>query len=55
MDDQKDSSLFGGVTSWLRKPFDTQGSAVNWILFVGVLVIAAFFWNVVLLEITSEI
>jgi hypothetical protein len=36
------------VLNWFAKPFNSGGNALNWILFVGLLVIAAFFWQHVL-------
>lgn len=47
--------LVTGILGWVQQPFTSQGSALNWILFVGLLVIAAWFWHVVLLQITDEI
>lgn len=44
-----------GIFDWLAHPFNTTGSALNWVLFVGLLVIAAWFWNHILLTITEEI
>lgn len=40
---------------WAKQPFQSQGSAFNWILFVGLLVIAAWFWNHVLMSINEDI
>jgi len=54
-DDTKQNGLFGSVVSWFAHPFTSQGSALNWVLFVGLLVIAAWFWNHVLLQINQEI
>lgn len=47
--------LVTNVFSWIQQPFKTSGSALNWILFVGLLIIAAWFWNHVLLKINGEI
>lgn len=33
------------ILDWAKHPFDEGGSAFNWILFVGLLVIAAWMWN----------
>jgi hypothetical protein len=38
------------VVDWWKHPFNSQGSAFNWVLFVGLVVIAAFLWQLVLLE-----
>jgi hypothetical protein len=35
--------------AWWAKPFDSQGSAFTWVLFVGLLIIAAFLWQTILL------
>lgn len=43
--------ILTGILAWLKHPFNSQGSALNWILFVGLLIIAAFMWNTVLLSI----
>jgi len=51
-----DSSSSGVVTNvfgWLKQPFQSSGNALNWVLFVGLLVIAAWFWNHVLMSITD--
>lgn len=42
------------LLGWFQHPFQSGGSALNWILFVGLLIIAAWFWNHVLLSISSE-
>lgn len=55
MDDQNSKGLIQPVLSWLGHPFNSQGSAFNWVLFVGLLVIAAFLWQLVLLDIIREV
>lgn len=54
MNDQN-QGVIGTMTGWFRHPFNSQGSALNWVLFVGLLVIAAFLWNLVIIEITREV
>jgi hypothetical protein len=49
------SGFLGNILNWAKTPFKTQGSALNWILFVGLLVIAAWFWQVILLKIEGEL
>lgn len=49
------TGIITGVLNWIQHPFNKEGSALNWILFVGLLVIAAFLWNTVLLSIQNEI
>jgi hypothetical protein len=43
------------VGNWWRQPFNASGSALQWVLFVGLLIIAAFLWQITLLKITQEI
>ena len=49
------SSMIDGVTSWLQTPFKTSGSALNWVLFVGLLIVAVWFWQVILLHIEGDL
>jgi hypothetical protein len=43
------SGLIAGVMQWWAKPFDPSGSALNWLLWVGILVIGWWLWNTVIL------
>lgn len=43
--------VVGAVTGWFAHPFSTNGSALNWILFVGLLICAAGLWSLVLQQI----
>ena len=54
-DDTQSNGLVGSVVNWFAHPFQTSGTALNWVLFVGLLFIAAWFWNHVLLQINGEI
>ncbi len=54
MDDQN-GGLVTGVFSWLKTPFNTQGSALNWVLFFGLAVVAVWFWSHVVLSLTEDI
>lgn len=42
------------IHDFLAQPFNSQGSALNWIAFVGLIVIGAFLWNMVLLAIFTK-
>lgn len=55
MNDNSDQGLFGAILTWFAHPFSTEGSALNWVLFVGLLVIAAFFWQIILIDILKEV
>jgi hypothetical protein len=48
-------SLVNGMVAWFKTPFQSGGNAVNWVLFVGLLIIAAWFWQVILLDIKEEV
>lgn len=47
--------LVTGILGWVKQPFTSQGSALNWVLFVGLLIIAAWFWNHILMTISNDI
>jgi hypothetical protein len=57
MDDstQTGSGFITSILTWASHPFSSQGSALNWVLFVGLLVIAAWFWNHILMQINQDI
>jgi uncharacterized membrane protein YjjB (DUF3815 family) len=55
MDDAKPKGLIQTVNAWFTHPFNSQGSALNWVLFVGLMVIAVFLWQLVLLEFSKEV
>lgn len=46
--------LIDSIKQWLAQPFQSGQSAGKWVLFVGLVIIAAFLWNTVLLHITKE-
>lgn len=50
----EEKGLWGNMVDWFKQPFNSQGSAFRWVLFVGLLVIAAFLWQLVLLELTRS-
>ena len=52
--DEADHGILGVVFNWLAHPFRTDGSALNWVLFLGLLVVAAWFWQHILLSIVDE-
>jgi hypothetical protein len=45
--------IVGHVIGWFAHPFRTEGSALNWVLFVGLLIVAAWMWNIVLMSISD--
>jgi hypothetical protein len=52
--DEQQNGILGVVFGWLAHPFNSQGSALNWVLFLGLLVIAGWFWNHILMSIIEE-
>jgi len=40
------TDITDSIHDWYSKPFNSEGTALNWILFVGLLVIGAFLWNI---------
>lgn len=48
-------TLIGQFNNWWAHPFNPGGSAFNWVLFVGLVILAAFLWQLVLIEILREV
>lgn len=48
-------NLWSDTTSFLAQPFKSGNDAWQWVLFVGLLIIAAFMWNLVLLHIVHDV
>lgn len=46
---EEKKTLLGGFGQWWAQPFNASGSALAWVLFVGLLIIAAFMWQTVLI------
>lgn len=49
------TGMFTSIAGWLKQPFNSGGSALNWVLFLGLVIIGAFFWNLVLIELAGGI
>lgn len=47
--------FLGNVLGWMMHPFQSTGSAWNWILFVGLILVAIWFWQWVLLHIARDL
>lgn len=37
--------VYSAISKWLAKPFDSNGNALNWFLFVGLLLVIIFAWS----------
>jgi hypothetical protein len=47
--------LINGTVKWFAQPFRTSGSALTWVLFVGLLIVAVWFWQSTLLAIREDV
>lgn len=48
-------NMVNGMVKWFATPFQSGGNALAWVLFVGLLIVAVWFWNHVLLAIQQEV
>lgn len=48
-------TLLERFNSWWAAPFQSGGSAFSWVLFVGLIIIAVFLWQLILIELTREV
>lgn len=51
----ENKGLLGSVMDWFAHPFQSNGSALDWVLFLGLLVAAFWFWQVILLDVTGKL
>jgi hypothetical protein len=49
------TGFLGSILAWIEHPFQSGGSALNWVLWVGLIIVAIAFWQLILLELTREI
>lgn len=54
MDDTQNTTLLGRFGAWWSHPFNSQGSAFSWTLFVGLIIIVTFLWQLILIELLKE-
>lgn len=43
------------VKLWASKPYDTNGSMLDWFLFVGLVLASAYLWSRVVVAILREV
>jgi hypothetical protein len=43
------------LTQWLSQPFKSDQSAIGWLMFVGLIVIALIFWGQVIKDFRSAV
>ena len=51
----QNTGIISAVLQWLAHPFQSNGSALNWVLFVGLLIVIIWFWQHVLLMLQNEV
>lgn len=39
--------MWNDVLDWLKKPFNSQGDALHWFLFIGFLLVSLRLWAVI--------
>lgn len=44
------SGLVSSIGRWYQHPFNAEGSVFNWALFLGMLIIVAFLWQIILVR-----
>lgn len=49
------TNVVSSVMKWFQHPFTTEGSAFDWFLFVGLLIVIAGLWNIILLHLTEDL
>lgn len=54
MDDNK-GGFVSNTIAWMTHPFNSEGSALNWWLFVGLIVIAAWMWSVIIADVQRAV
>jgi hypothetical protein len=48
------SNIIDSVVTWFKRPFDSANNAVEWWLFVGLIIIAAWMWSVILRDVVER-
>ena len=48
------TGFIANLIAWFNQPFNSQGSAFNWVLFVGLLLVASLLWQFVLIDLTAD-
>jgi len=54
MDPVQDHEVFG-FAEFLKHPFDSRGSALNWFLFIGLLLAIIWGWNWILIRLANAV
>jgi hypothetical protein len=55
MNTNSSTGFINEIIGWFKQPFNSQGSALNWALFVGLLIIIVWMWNIILLKLSNDL
>lgn len=47
--------IVNSIIGWYAKPFNSQGSALIWVLWVGLIIVAIGLWNIILIDLGREL
>lgn len=47
--------MWANIKAWFQHPYNSNGSALNWVLFFGLIIVAAGLWQMILLHLKGEI
>jgi hypothetical protein len=47
--------ITGRISSFLAQPFKANGTVLDWFLFLGVVIVAAFLWSRIISEIAKGV
>jgi hypothetical protein len=48
-------SLIDSVSQWMAHPFSGSGTAFQWVLTIGLVIVAIWFWNWTLIHLREEV
>ena len=54
-DNLQNTGLVSTIGNWIAHPFNANGTALNWVLFLGLIIVAAFAWNLVIITVVHKV
>ena len=45
--------MIENIQTWFSKPFNSQGDALNWFMFIGFILLAIYAWSTILQKVTK--
>lgn len=46
-----DCKLCSAINRWMKQPFNAEGSVINWVLFLGLVMMVIWFWSRIIVRI----